>query len=119
MPVRSLAAAPRGDRDIVQATAAIGMSRDDSWLRDKGLNEKWPRFAAEIPPELADELNAHAEHFRYQHGRLTRADMVRSALRLYLNAVSPVQPPAIEGTAEEIIDLPALQAASDENERDR
>lgn len=93
------------------------MSRDDSWTRIKHHDEKWPRFAAEIPPELADELD-HAQRLslgvNYSPKNATRANMVRAGLRLYLNTTMPEQPPPVESTAVEIIDLPALPAATEE-----
>lgn len=85
-------------------------TRDESWLRDKHVGEKWPRFSGEVPPELAAELDKRIGKF---NGPRSRADMVQSGLRLYLNAVSPEDPPPIETTATDIIDLPALRAAGE------
>jgi hypothetical protein len=76
------------------------LGRDDSWLRPKRHGEKWPRFAAEIPPELAEELDALVDKL---HGPPNRAEMVRAGLRLYLEFKRPEPEPAIEGTA---VDLP-------------
>lgn len=92
------------------------MNRDDSWMRDKGAREKWPRFAAEIPPELAEELD-RAQRIslgvNYSARNATRANMVRAGLRLYLEAVMPERPEPIEGSAIEIIDLPSLPSGGE------
>jgi hypothetical protein len=76
-------------------------SRDDSWLRPKRYGEKWPRFAAEIPPELAEELDALVG--KRDHQPDSRAAMVRSGLRMYLEFKSPEPPAPIDTTA---VDLP-------------
>lgn len=85
-------------------------TRDDSWLRRKDPDEKWPRFAAEIPPELAELLDAAQRKSMgvNSHGA-TRAGMVRAGLRLYLNTVMPEPEQAVEGTAEDITDVLALE----------
>jgi hypothetical protein len=91
-------------------------NRDDSWARDKLYDEKWPRFSAEIPPELAEELAAAqrkslGNSWDGYSGRpinATRANMVRAGLRLYLNKISPEPEPPIDSTAVEIIDLGRL-----------
>jgi hypothetical protein len=93
--------------------------RLDSWTREKhylGLdhpaadkntgNEKWPRFCSEIPPELAAELDTAIKRVSLSY---TRAAAVRSALRLWLEHNSPELDPAIDGTAEEIINLPTIE----------
>lgn len=79
-------------------------TREDSWTRPKRYGEKWPRFCAEVPPELADELDAHIKRLRLQHGRATgnRAQVVRAALRLYLNSEVPERPPSIDSEAVEL-----------------
>lgn len=85
--------------------------RDDSWLRRKRHGESWPRYCAEVPPELAAEIDAA------QRGSLgvnatdanaTRANAVRAGLRLYLEATAPEREAAIEGTCVELLDRPAL-----------
>lgn len=95
------------------------MSRDDSWTRRKRAREAWPRFTAEVPPELAEELD------RAQRKSLgldatprnaTRANMVRAGLRLYLNAVAPEPDAAIDSTAVELVDLPALLERGDDDD---
>jgi hypothetical protein len=87
--------------------------REAAWCRSKDIDERWPRFAADVPPELAAELDEHARRFRMQHGRLSRASMVRAALRLYLNTVEPAANAPIEGTAIEVpdVELPELLPA--------
>lgn len=109
-------------------------SRDDSWNRRKGglvydangdqlmafpTDEKWPRFAAEIPPEIATLLDVEIKRVRLMHGRFTRADAVRSGLRMWLNHHNPERDPndTIEGTASEIVDLPALEGSSEPPEQ--
>jgi len=93
------------------------MSRDDLWLRSKRPGEKWPRFSAEVPPELAEMLDAAQRKSLGVNASSTnanRANLVRAGLRLYLNHVDPEpQPPTydVDGTAEEIIDLPLLDQA--------
>jgi hypothetical protein len=76
-------------------------------------DEKWPRFCAEIPPELAELLDRAQRKslgVNATSSNATRANLVRSALRLYLNTVDPETDPddTIEGSATDIIDLPAL-----------
>lgn len=88
------------------------MSRDSSWLRRKVYGERWPRFTAEVPPELAeaiDEAQRKSLGVNASPANATRANAVRAGLRLYLNAVDPEPEAAIEGTAIEIVDLPALE----------
>lgn len=80
-------------------TTGAPLSRDESWLRPKAYGEKWPKFGAEIPPELAEELDARIGTF---NGPGNRAAMVRAGLRLYLEAAVPEAEAAIEGTAIEV-----------------
>lgn len=113
----------------------MSWTRDDSWNRRKGgslyataergelrvldmpLDEKWPRFCAEVPPELAELLDrAHRKSLgvNASSSTATRANLVRSALRLYLNTLDPETDPddTIEGSARDIIDPPALPEAA-------
>lgn len=83
------------------------MPRDDSWLRRKRHGEKWVRFSAEIPPEIAAEIDANLLTAA-RPNTLSRADAVRSGLRLWLNHHSPEPEEAVESTGVEIVDLPAL-----------
>lgn len=90
------------------------MSRDDAWLRDKRPGETWPRFTAEVPPELAEALEAAQRvslGVNASERNVTRANLVRAGLRLYLNHVDPepAPQPYTDSTAEEIIDLPLLE----------
>lgn len=104
----------------------MAWTRDNSWSRRKGglvydadrgetvyfpTDEKWPRFCGEVPPEIAALLDVEIDRVRLMHGRFTRADAVRSGLRMWLNHHNPERNPGdtIEGTASDIIDLPALQ----------
>lgn len=87
--------------------------RDDSWSRPKRYGEKWPRFSAEIPPELAPLLDAAQRRslgVNASPRNATRANLVRAGLRLYLNAVHPEPDAAIDSTAIDIIDRPQLKA---------
>lgn len=109
----------------------MSWTRDDSWSRDRGglvwdidrqvtvafpRDEKWVRYAADVPPELAELLaRAHRKSLGVNaSGRnLARANLVRAALRMYLNAVDPEPDPddTIDGTAEAIVELAALPPA--------
>ena len=100
----------RGDERYAY-TDGRRLSRDESWLRNKAPGEKWPRFCGEIPPELAEEID---RQIRLVSSSFTRADAVRSALRLWLNAHDPEQPPAIDVEAVEMTDLPALMEEAPE-----
>lgn len=92
--------------------------REQSWVRRKEFGEKWPRFTAEIAPELVPLLVAaqrksmgvNWDGYKTRPTNATRANLVASALRLYLNTVDPepTSEPFIEGTATDIIDLPLL-----------
>lgn len=91
-------------------------TRDDSWTRRKQVREKWPRYAAEIPPELAaliDEAQRVSLGVNYSPANATRANVVRAGLRLYLEAKLPEPPAAVEGTAEEIVDRRELAERAD------
>lgn len=96
-------------------------SRDESWSRDKQVGEVWPRFTAEIPPELAEalveaqrkSLGVNWDGYSGRPRNATNANLVRAGLRLYLNTVDPEPGEAIEGTAVEMVDLPAIEAPSD------
>jgi hypothetical protein len=96
--------------------------RDHAWLRSKtyvGMDrpgadangyEKWPRYCAEIPPELAEELDAaQRESLGVNQSGATRAGVVRAGLRMYLNATAPEREAAIEGTAVDITDEPQAE----------
>ena len=72
--------------------------------------EKWPRFCAEIPPELATILDeAQRKSLGVNTSARSRASMVRAGLQMYLEAISPAPEPAINTTAEEIVEVPALE----------
>lgn len=95
-------------------------TRDDSWAREKVPGEKWPRFSAEVPPELAEALKKAQrkslgndyDGYRKSPRNATRGNLVRAGLRMYLNKVDPEPEPAIPGTAVEIVDLVRLPAGS-------
>lgn len=71
-------------------------------------DEKWPRFTAEIPPELAQLLeDVHKRRLGVNAAHATRAGLVRAGLRLYLETYAEAREPAIDTTAEEI-DSPEL-----------
>lgn len=98
------------------------MSRLEAWSRRKtyiGFDrpgaaqngyEKWPRFTAEVPPELVPLLE---EAQRKSLGNnwdgdldrprsATHSNIVLAALRLYLEALDPEEELPIDTTAEEI-----------------
>lgn len=91
-------------------------TRDDSWAREKQAREKWVRFQAEVPPELAEalkeaqrkSLGVNYDGYLKNPTNATRAAMVRAGLRLYLNKVDPEAEPAIDVEAVEIVDLKEL-----------
>lgn len=103
------------------------MSREDSWTRDReylGLRhpdagkdgyEKWPRYCALIPPELAEEIDAaHRKSLGVNADAASRAGVVRAGLRMYLEATDPEREAAIEGTAVEVVDRPALTQSKED-----
>jgi hypothetical protein len=64
--------------------------------------EKWPRFAAEVPPEIAillDEVQRRS--LGVNASAASRANMVRSGLLLYLHHVASVDDPVIDSNASE------------------
>lgn len=78
--------------------------------------EKWPRFTAEVPPELALLLdNVQRRHMGVNASSASRSGMVRAGLRLYLHEVAFVEEPAIEATADP--EPPALEEQTAEVER--
>jgi broad specificity phosphatase PhoE len=87
--------------------------RDRSWLRRKLHGETWPRFSAEVPPELAEAIDAaQRKSLGVNQSAATRANVVRAGLRLYLNTVDPEpEPPTydVDGEVVEIVDLPMLE----------
>lgn len=94
----------------------LRLGRDHSWTRRKARGEKFVRYAAEVPPEL-DELLLAAQRtsmgvnwdgYKANPKSATRANLVTSALRLYLNTVDPEPEPPIESTATDILDVPLL-----------
>lgn len=85
------------------------LSRDSSWLRRKEHGEVWPRFVAEIPPELAEEIDAVMKKVAgVNQSAAVRSNAVRAGLRLWLEHHSPAPQEAIEGTAD-VIDGTALE----------
>lgn len=95
------------------------VGREDSWLRPKRYlgkrhpdadeygNEKWPRYGAQVPPELAEQLDAAQRKslgVNAVPSNTTRSALVRAALRMYLNATDPEREAAIDSTAVEIYD---------------
>lgn len=98
-------------------------SRDEAWLRRKrylGLDhpdagrdgyEKWPRFTAEVPTELAEEIDrVQKKSLGVNYSSASRAGAVRAALRLWLNFIDPPPEPreTVDSTAVDITDLPVL-----------
>lgn len=67
-----------------------------------GEPEKWPRFTAEVPPEMAALLDGiHRRRLGVDASSASRAGIVRAGLRLYLETYGEVQEPAIDGEVEE------------------
>src|SRR4051812_6415247 len=75
------------------------ITRDEAWSRDRAFlgsahpdsdkngHEKWVRYAAEVPPELAALIDkAHRKSLGMNALAFSRAGVVRAGLRLYLNA---------------------------------
>lgn len=88
----------------------LNWDRDDSWNRDKRARERWPRFATEVPPEIAEQLDELCKVIARRNTltHYSRAALVRNALRAYLNAEMPEPEPPIDSTAvEEPEELPA------------
>lgn len=95
--------------------------REDAFLRgrrylgvrhpDAGPDgyERFVTYAATIPVELAEELDRAQRKslgINASKTNATRANMVRSALRLYLETVDPAAPEPIEATAVDITEPP-------------
>jgi hypothetical protein len=88
------------------------ITRDEAWSRTKEPNEKWPRFSTEVPPELADLIDAaQRKSLGVDAMSASRASCTRAALRLYLNALDPEDEESIEGTAREHVERPGLPPA--------
>lgn len=83
----------------------LGLRHPDA---DKNGYEKWVRFTTDVPPELVEELylaqkdnmGTNWDGYKKKPQSATRANLVRSALLLYLEFVNPEQE-AIDSTAEE------------------
>lgn len=90
--------------------------RADLFHRDKTAWEiahdvRWPRYCAEIPPEIAAMLDAaQARSMGVNRLSATRAGMVRAALVMYANALAPMPEPAVEGSGE-FVEEPLVLAA--------
>lgn len=90
--------------------------RDELFHRAKHHAEKWPRFSAEVPPELEAmlmeaqrrSLGVNYDGWKDRPTIATRANIVRAALRLYLNKTMPVAEPSVQATASDVIDVLAL-----------
>lgn len=85
-------------------------ARADMFNRTKMPGEKWPRFAAEIPPEIAEMIDAASKkNLGVNVSAFSRANVVRSALRMYLDAADPLPEPAIDATAEDDVSVLTLE----------
>jgi broad specificity phosphatase PhoE len=74
--------------------------RADLFRRDKQGREKWVRYSADIPPELAAMIDAAAKKsLGVNVSAFSHANVVRAALRLYLDKYAPVADPSIDATA--------------------
>jgi len=91
------------------SSGCLQAERRELFNRPRRLREKWPRFSAEVPPELAvmlDEAQKRSLGINWRQG--SRAGLVRSALLMYLDAAAPMPDPAIEGEIVEVVERPAL-----------
>ena len=80
-------------------------------------NEKWPRLTTEVPPEIAEELDRIGKLVNRRHGLGSvpkRASIVRHALLEWMEKYDPEPGPAIEATAEEIIERLELESTAEE-----
>lgn len=110
-----------------QGTGQTEGSRLDGWARskaflgsrdpeaDKNGNEKFVRLGAEVPPEFLPMLK---QAFRNAPSsgkhEITNADIVRVALWEFLAKYLPEEPAPIEGTASDVIVLPAISERSED-----
>lgn len=87
--------------------------RDDAWVRFKEYGETWPRYSAEVPPELdvalreaqRKSLGVNYDGYQKRPTTATRANLVRAGLRLYLRLKDPMPEPVqfdIDGTCYEV-----------------
>lgn len=103
-------------------TGELISTRNEAWHRKKhflgrdrpGANkdgyEKWPRFTAEIPPELVPLLEAaqrkslgiNWDGYMDRPRSATRSNMVQAALRMYLETIDPEGDLPIDATAVEL-----------------
>lgn len=103
--------------------------RDDAWARDKRYlgtgnpgadrdgREKWITFAADVPPELADELlKAYRKNLGVNWTSGSKANLVRAALQLYLDTFDPERPDPADGAlvteGEDVPIRPELEACT-------
>lgn len=86
----------------------------DKHADSKG-DEKWSRYATEIPPEFDALLaEAHKIQSRPHVGvKNTKANIVRIALFEFLERHLPEEAPPIESTADDVVVLPALPVGGD------
>lgn len=92
------------------SAACVTARRRELFHRRKAPREKkWTRWTAEVPPELAAMLEAAAKHsLGVNRASYSRANVVRAALGMYLDAHAPIAEAPVDATASDVIDLPAL-----------
>jgi hypothetical protein len=79
------------------------------FFREKLPDERWPRFTVEVPPELAALLDrVQRRALGVNQSAASRAGIARAGLILYLEAEADLPSPAIDATAEDDGDVPAL-----------
>lgn len=101
-----------GGAGVVPVTAEDAMHRRKLFLgrkhplADANGNEKWARFAAEVPPELAQALDRVQRRIAGIHREsCTRSGLVRFALLEWLekyDGAPVIEPESVEGDAEEM-----------------
>lgn len=67
--------------------------------------EKWPVLSAQVPPEVAVEIDRVGKKVanRHQMTKMSRASIVRSALLTWMEVNDPEPDAVLDGTAEEYI----------------
>lgn len=76
--------------------------------------ERWPRFQVELPPEQAEELmRLYRRTMGPNASSASRAGLLRTAILGWWEQQSPEPDAPIEGTATDVLDVPALPRGED------